>query len=108
MVKTFFYILKSRYQNLDIEYTADLRGQHPNAPILARMPPGTPICALLFHGSPDLILKHKPVTIATTKKNSITSEGAIENKLFAEMTPYKIESFIPKQAGQVVAYIYQL
>lgn len=105
--KRLFYILTSQYQNHVVEYTADLRGQHANGPVLARMPPGTPISVLLFHGSPDLIIKHKPVTL-TTNKDMGASEGAIENKTSSEMTPYKIDSIIPKQAGQVVAYIYQL
>ena len=31
--------------------------------VLRRMPKGTPVGSLLFHGLPDIIIKYKPITI---------------------------------------------
>ena len=64
------------------------------------MPTGTPIDILIFHGSPDILIKHKALAVEDE------DIGCIETKKY-ESTSYDTNSIIPQQAGQLVAYIHQ-
>ena len=55
----------------------------------------------LFHGSPDMI-QTRPISV---KQNLIT--GCIETKL-NKRKPYKSNSIILEEAGQLMAYIHQM
>jgi len=68
------------------------------------MPKGTPTDSLMFRGSPDIIMKHKPVTI---QDGSNYKFACIETKKSFSV-PYLSMSMIPQQAGQVICYIHQL
>ena len=92
-----------RYRNDDVDYTAPLRGDSCNQAVLRRMPKGTPIDSLLFHGSPDIIIKYKPITIEEEEFGI----GCLETKKY-QTVPYSSSSMIPQQAGQIICYIYQL
>lgn len=93
----------SRYHDDNVEYTADLRGNSCNQAVLQRMPKGTPINSLIFHGSPDMLIKYKPISI----QNEDVGIGCIETKK-NDSTTYNCQSMIPQQAGQLVCYIYQM
>ena len=67
------------------------------------MPKGTLIGSLLFHGSPDIIIKHKPVTV----EDEEIRISCIETK--KDETPsYTTKSMISQQAGQLICYIFQM
>ena len=44
---------------ISVDYTASLRGDSANQAVLKRMPIGMPINTLLFHGSPDILIKYR-------------------------------------------------
>ena len=92
--KRLFVALSSRYHDLQVQYTADLRGNSCNDAILQKMPEGTPRESLLFYGSPDVIIKHMPIEIHDEEKN--------------EIAPYSSHSMIPQKAGQLICYIHQM
>lgn len=58
------------------------------------MPTGTPINTLLFHDSPDMLIKHKAVSI--------------EDAVLKRKRTYDSGSMIPQQAGQLIGYIHQM
>ena len=64
------------------------------------MPAGTPIDTLIFHGSPNILIKHKALAVENE------DIGCIETKKYESMS-YDTSSIIPQQAGQLVAYIHQ-
>ena len=98
-----YYILKNRYSALDMEFTARPRGNAANDLIKKRIPL-VPFEVHLFHGAPDIIIGNTPVLL----ESQVDLEGCIENKLASEQTPYKSNSGIPIQSGQIIAYIHQL
>ena len=102
--KRLFEAVSSRYQSSKVEYTAPFRGRSCMQAVLKRMPKGTPIDTLMFRGSPDIIMKHKPVMIQDGSSYKFT---CIETKKSLTM-PYLSTSMIPQQAGQVICYIHQL
>ena len=95
-----YVAVSSRFYNDSVDYTANLRGDSANQAVLKRMPPGTPISTLLFHGSPDILIKYKAVAVANE------GIGCIETKKNESMS-YDSSSMIPQQTGQLVAYIHQ-
>ena len=103
--KRLFEAVASRYRDDNVDLTAPLRGDSCNQAVLRRMPKGTPIDSLLFHGSPDIIIKYKPITVQ--EENNQFGIGCIETKKY-QTVPYSSSSMIPQQAGQVICYIYQL
>lgn len=68
--------MKFRYTNLNIKYTAHYRGSASNSVVLQKMPEGTPLDIFLFHGSPDIMIQCKPISV---EQDLIT--GCIETKL---------------------------
>jgi len=71
---------------------------------LKRKPKGTPKGSLMFHGSPDIIIKHKPVMI---QDHSRFKFSCTETKKSISML-YLSTSMIPQQAGQIICYIHLL
>lgn len=57
-----YVAIKLRYTNMDVSYTADARGMACNTVILRRLPLGTKIEVLLFHGSPDMLIQGMPIS----------------------------------------------
>ena len=98
-----YYILKKRYSDIDIEFTARQRGHAANDLIKKRIPV-VPFEVHLFHGAPDIIVGNTPVLL----ENTGDLEGCVENKLASERVPYKSISVIPVQSGQIIAYMHQL
>ena len=101
--KRLFVALSSRYHDHQMEYTAHLRGNSCNDAILQKMPKGTSGESLLFHGSPDMMIKHKPIEIHDEE----IGISCIETKK-NESTVYSSRSMIPQQAGQLICYIHQM
>lgn len=99
--KRLFEAVASRYPEHDIDYTATLRGNSCNQAILRRMPKGTPLESLMFHGSPDIIINYKPIMVQEVQF------GCIETKKNLTAS-YSSSSMMPQQAGQAICYIYQL
>ena len=102
--KRLFRAVAFRYHVFySVEYTAHLRGRTCNSVVLQRMPKGTPLGSLLFHGSPDILMKHRPIGIEHEDKGT----GCIEIKK-KESEDYTATSMIPQQAGQLICYIHQM
>ena len=87
---------KLRYTTVDTEYTAVFRGAQCNSVVLQQMPEGTPADILLFHGSPDILLKTRPVDM---EKESI-ARSCIETKN-NETSSYTPNSVIPLQQPSI-------
>jgi len=101
--KRLFRALTFRYSDCKVEYTADFRGRACNSAVLNQMPMGASLQSLLFHGSPDMMLKHKPIEVYTGDLGI----GCIETKLY-DSAAYTAQSMIPQQAGQLISYIHQM
>lgn len=102
--KRLFKATALRYSDFNVQYTADARGKACNSIIMTKMPTGTPLDVLLFHGSPDMMLRYKPIAVGSEESKST---GCIETKK-NEHTAYMANSIIPQQAGQLIAYIHQM
>ena len=90
--KRLYAAVATRYSNDYVEYTAPLRGKSCNDAVLQKMPKGTPIDCLIFHGSPDILIKYKPLTVEN--EDGI---GCIETKK-CESATYSAHSMIPLQS----------
>lgn len=97
-----FIAVVSQFYNDHVDYTALLRGDSCNQAVLQRMPAKTPINTLLCYGSPDILIKHKPLSV-----DDEGGVGCIETKK-NESISYNSTSMIPQQAGQLIGYIHQM
>ena len=99
--KRLFEAVVSRFKHDDVEYTASYRSRSCNRAVLKRMPEGMPNDSLLFHGSPDIIIQYKPITVLDC------DICCLEVKKHEDAV-YLPGSMMPQQAGQILCYIHQL